>query len=368
MGDFLLILVIWGLIFLVIFIYFFHKKYFGVRFDEDKRPLRKIHKMILSIISLIITTAVSVIFFIFYLHNYDNLMKAEEPLPGWIIIGADPRVTPVIPIVLFSLPLISLYHISRYMSYVIKTKLYSTAINLLLPFLMISFLYFTFIFLLGFEVFKQWSIITKVIPPLLCYIIASIVSFKGWKYARTKLTIDKIKREKIYLKQPKESVRLDNKENVKSLIKTLEYLEDGNVRKVAAEQLGRIKDVRAVKPLINALGDKNKNVRKAAAKALGEIKDIRSIEPLIYALKDGDEDVRSNAINSLEKIGKPALEPLIKVLSEKNKNVRKAAAYALSRIGDTKAVEALVQAQKDVDIKVRETAKEALAKIKNQQA
>ncbi len=59
------------------------------------------------------------------------------------------------------------------------------------------------------------------------------------------------------------------------------------VRRKAAEALGKIKDVRAVEPLIAALKVKySPDVRWKAAEVLGKIKDARAVEPLIAALKD----------------------------------------------------------------------------------
>jgi HEAT repeat protein len=50
---------------------------------------------------------------------------------------------------------------------------------------------------------------------------------------------------------------------------------------MAAGILGRIKDTRAVQPLIAMLGSKDHDERESAALALGEIGDLRALEPLI---------------------------------------------------------------------------------------
>jgi len=67
----------------------------------------------------------------------------------------------------------------------------------------------------------------------------------------------------------------------------------------AARALGKIKDSRAVKPLIEALKDEYPEVRSYAAQALGEIKDPQTIEPLIQSLEDEDSDVRNSIAISL---------------------------------------------------------------------
>lgn len=72
------------------------------------------------------------------------------------------------------------------------------------------------------------------------------------------------------------------------------------VQEVAALALGEIGDSRAVKPLINALGDDNWEVRSSVAKALGKIGDDRAIQPLIEMLQDRSENVRWHAVQALE--------------------------------------------------------------------
>jgi len=79
---------------------------------------------------------------------------------------------------------------------------------------------------------------------------------------------------------------------------------DPEVRKNAAKALGKIKDPRAVEPLIATLKDKDSDVRWHAARALEKIQDPRAVEPLIATLKDKDSEVRWHAAEALEKITK----------------------------------------------------------------
>jgi len=67
----------------------------------------------------------------------------------------------------------------------------------------------------------------------------------------------------------------------------------------------------AVEPLIKALDDNWE--RSEAAKALGKIRDVKALEPLIKSLEDDDSDVRREAAESLVNIGEPAVELLINV-------------------------------------------------------
>jgi HEAT repeat protein len=111
-------------------------------------------------------------------------------------------------------------------------------------------------------------------------------------------------------------------------------LSSSDVREAACEALGKLKDKRAVEPLIETLGDKDEYVRERACEALGKLKDKRAVEPLIETLGDKDEYVRERACETLGQLGdKRAVEPL-RSLAENDKvpGVRKAAETALKRL------------------------------------
>ncbi len=79
------------------------------------------------------------------------------------------------------------------------------------------------------------------------------------------------------------------------------------MRWVAAVALGKIKDARAVDPLIAALRDSHPGVRSNAATALGEIGDLRAVKPLTAALEDSHPGVAhsaSEALGSLRATGR----------------------------------------------------------------
>ncbi|MDD5018734.1 MAG: HEAT repeat domain-containing protein, partial [Eubacteriales bacterium] len=172
-----------------------------------------------------------------------------------------------------------------------------------------------------------------------------------------------------------------------------------DVRKAAAKALGQTGDVRAVEPLIVALGDMYEDVCKAAVEVLGQIGDARAVKSLIAALEDGwtirynaakqrdktddtyaDEStaqrqkslevallyshrIRYVAAEALIMIGDAAVKPLIAVLQNWESDVRKAAVYALGRISDTRAVEPLIAKLKDKRENVCKAAVEALGEI-----
>ncbi len=109
--------------------------------------------------------------------------------------------------------------------------------------------------------------------------------------------------------------------------------------------LGKLKDWRAVEPLIKALKDEEKDVRKSAAEALGEIGDERAIKPLYEVSKD--EDLKWNAERAIEKIyDKKSVESLVKELGDYNKDIRIFAVRALGKRG-SQGVDPLIKALKD---------------------
>jgi len=119
------------------------------------------------------------------------------------------------------------------------------------------------------------------------------------------------------------------------------------VREAAAEALGKIGDVRAVKPLIKALRDVAFDVRLNAAFALGRIGEP-AIESLIEVLEDGNGLDREAAVEALKAMNTLSntgdarvVQPHIKLLEDKNRAARQGAAKVLGMIGDVRAVEPL---------------------------
>lgn len=127
------------------------------------------------------------------------------------------------------------------------------------------------------------------------------------------------------------------------------------VRIHAAVALGKLKDSRALEPLMHALFDPASHtnirsltgepltVRAAAAQSLGELKDSRAVPALIAALTDPSKDVRRAVIHALMQIGdQRAIEPLINAFaSEEDKSVRALMGRAIAQIGGESAIHAL---------------------------
>jgi HEAT repeat protein len=135
------------------------------------------------------------------------------------------------------------------------------------------------------------------------------------------------------------------------------------VRIYAEETLGKIRDPRAVEPLIAALTSPDWSARATAADALGVIRDLRAVRPLIAAFKDPDSGVPPAATRALTQIGAPALESLVAAMEDPDERVRVGAAGVLGGIKDLRAVGPLVAALKDQHYLVRQNAAGALSEI-----
>jgi HEAT repeat protein len=132
----------------------------------------------------------------------------------------------------------------------------------------------------------------------------------------------------------------------------------------AAKALAKIKDVKAVEPLIAALKDEKCSHRWIIAYALGEIKDSRAVEPLIAQMVDGKVDW-NETMEALVKINDSrAVELLIALVVD-----RKVSWYdvpdELLEINESRTVELLIAALKDEDSRARSFAAGALGDIKN---
>ncbi len=84
--------------------------------------------------------------------------------------------------------------------------------------------------------------------------------------------------------------------------------EDIIVRGRAALMLGKLGDVRAVDPLIEALSDSGYQTRLHAAEALGKIGDRRAIKALLRVVESDRDTVGEAARTALHKLGYPVAQ------------------------------------------------------------
>jgi HEAT repeat protein len=183
--------------------------------------------------------------------------------------------------------------------------------------------------------------------------------------------------------------------DVGGLIKALDKKYNDRARLEAIAALGRLRDKRAVKPLMKFLKEERSHVftiplkealiaigpdavrplikalndpilQSDAFHMLGEIGDPTAVKPLLKYLSQTDEAPARQAIVALGKIGDPgAVGPLVEQLNRGGENAGYAAT-ALGRLGDARAVPALLAASNDP--RLRAEALLALAKIGEPQA
>jgi HEAT repeat protein len=138
--------------------------------------------------------------------------------------------------------------------------------------------------------------------------------------------------------------------------------EDRFVKSHAALALGSIGEP-AINPLLRALREGDGNLRWGAAIALGKIRDPRAIEPLIRALADKYENVRAESASSLAAMGKPALGPLLRFLKFSEGPERLEVVTALGELHDTDAIQPLFQMLENADEDERKAIADALDAI-----
>jgi HEAT repeat protein len=153
--------------------------------------------------------------------------------------------------------------------------------------------------------------------------------------------------------------RLGNPSAVPALMGALTGDQYSGIRWKAAEALAKI-GTPAVPSLLAVLDHPDEDIRWKAAVTLGEIGDTRAISPLVELLGDKDRFVRSRAAYALGLIGAPAVETLKDAVSRGDTDFRKGAVAALGKVDDPSATEALVPALGDPSPEIRQDAISAL--------
>lgn len=110
----------------------------------------------------------------------------------------------------------------------------------------------------------------------------------------------------------------------------------------------------AVPQLVKALSDRTVAVRETAATALGRIRDRRAVGPLVLVLENDSR--YTSRLRNPRNTSRFALS-----------SVRAAAALALGRIGDRRAVPFLERARDDPDHRIKSSARRALRLIESRQ-
>lgn len=162
----------------------------------------------------------------------------------------------------------------------------------------------------------------------------------------------------------------------KDLLIDLLKEEDADVKCVAMELLGKLKEKRATKKIIRNLKDKSDKVKITAATVLGEIGDERAIDALLedselMVLEFGQCPVAKMGAAALPKLadlaGRKSILGLLPKQDKKSRRSRKAAT-CIGQIRDEKAVPTLMKLLKEDDEEVKLGAIEALASMKVKEA
>jgi HEAT repeat protein len=140
---------------------------------------------------------------------------------------------------------------------------------------------------------------------------------------------------------------------------------DGEVRRLAVEQLPQLPIEEAVLLLAERLGDEVWRVRKAAVECLVRWADHSLVqEILIASLADGEDPGRRNsAFEALVACGTKVTPRLIAELTNPDVDVRKLVIDALAGIADPASKGSLIDAISDPDTNVRAAATEALGVV-----
>jgi HEAT repeat protein len=141
----------------------------------------------------------------------------------------------------------------------------------------------------------------------------------------------------------------------------LELLRDESpeVRRTAAESLGKIGDPRVVDSILPLMHDPVAMVRETSVLAVGRLKPTatnRVVVLLTQELEDPVESVRQAAAIAIGEI-EPAsrlLQPVVGLLQSSDVTIRRAAAQALLQVDSSQWVPALVAAGHDADPEVRQ--------------
>lgn len=137
--------------------------------------------------------------------------------------------------------------------------------------------------------------------------------------------------------------------------------ESGEVRRAAAEVLGRLGSTEPTPTLIEWLNDQPEVVI-AAAGAIGAIGDRRAFAPLLEVLDHEEAAVRQAAVSALNSIGHPKMEEAVSArLTDPSPRVRESAARIAGYFGYGSCLRRVVDLCDDDDEIVRRAAVEHLA-------
>lgn len=150
-----------------------------------------------------------------------------------------------------------------------------------------------------------------------------------------------------------------SQERTVSLLLELLRDETPEMRRTAAESLGKIGDPRAVDSILPLKHDPAAMVREASVVAVGRLKPPATdgvVALLALALEDPDESVRQAAVVAIGEVEPDPrlLQPVVGLLRSSDPAIRRAVVRALLQIDSSRSVPALIAAGRDADAEVRQ--------------
>jgi HEAT repeat protein len=137
--------------------------------------------------------------------------------------------------------------------------------------------------------------------------------------------------------------------------------DEGPVRSLACEALGRIGDTSAVPPLFAVIGDPDARVSQSAVAAIQSLGSAETEALAISAASSGDLRTRRAALRIISYFGYPAgLEVLLSATTDENDRIRDAATQGLAFIDNPRALDGLFRLAEDSSAQTRATAMRAL--------
>jgi HEAT repeat protein len=150
-----------------------------------------------------------------------------------------------------------------------------------------------------------------------------------------------------------------SRERTVSLLLELLRDEAAEIRRMAAESLGKIGEARTTDSILPLIHDPAAMVREASMLAIGRLKPAATdgvVVLLTQALEDPVESVREAAVVAIGEIepGPQLLQPVVGLLRSSDATVRRAAVRALLQVDSSQSVPALIAAGRDSDAEVRQ--------------
>jgi HEAT repeat protein len=163
----------------------------------------------------------------------------------------------------------------------------------------------------------------------------------------------------LYVTGCRQDSPLASQERTVSLLLELLRDETPEMRRTAAESLGKIGDPRAVESVLPLKHDPAAMVREASVVAVGRLKPTATdgvVALLALALEDPDESVRQAAVVAIGEVEPDPrlLQPVVGLLRSSDPTIRRAVVRALLQIDSSRSVPALIAAGRDADAEVRQ--------------